>query len=552
LSYVGRTIRVIIVTLLFALAFTFNRVFRFTSGPRLLRWYFQTCDAAFVKIGQILAMRYDLLPAEYCDELSKLLDQLPPLPFNVIQSAVEQDLGRPIADSFEQVDPYPIGSASIAQVHRARLVTGEEVVVKVRRPGIVRAFHIDFANIRFLASVVDLLGVLGRIEVKKLAREMIYLTREELDFRREAQNIQIFHDLLAQDDIDHYAPRVYFDACGQAIITMEWLSGVGMGELIAAIQACDQAKLHDWAQRGITPKRTARLVMRSTLVQMFRHRMFHADPHVANLILLDGGTLGYVDYGMVGWLDERQWKQQFRLRQTIANEEYHAAYEAVLDILAPLPARDLSEFEMELKNLIRDWILASKNAYASTQEKSSGYFFLRLFQVVRRARLRIPFDVVRLFRTMAIADMVMLLVYPDIDWTPDLNAFIEEETRHQVEKLVQKQTSLSTIGQWVLALGSNPQKITDVLDWAYMQMETSRRVDPGHSSINRMLLSTLGLIRAALVIWVAAILVDSLFLAPYFPSVPLSGWSSQYNSVWLVIALLLIFVVILGRLRRQL
>jgi ubiquinone biosynthesis protein len=381
---------------------------------------------------------------------------------------------------------------------------------------------------------------------------MIHLTREELDFLREAQSIQIFHDLLAQDDIDHYAPLVYFDTCGQATITMEWLAGVGMGELITAIQSCDQPRLRQWAQRGITPKRTARLVMRSTLVQMFRHRMFHADPHIANLILLDGGTLGYVDYGMVGWLDERQWKQQFRLRQTIANEEYHAAYEAVLDILAPLPARDLSEFEVELKSLIRDWILASKSAYASTQEKSSGYFFLRLFQIVHRARLRIPFDVVRLFRTMAIADMVMLRVYPDIDWTPDLNAFIQEETLHQVEKLVQKQTSLTTIGQWVLAFGNNPQKVTEVLDWAYTQMETARRVDPSNSGVNQMLLSTLWFIRAALIVWVVAILVDSLVLVPYFPSAPLSGWSSQYNSVWLVIALLLIFAFIVGRLRRQL
>jgi ubiquinone biosynthesis protein len=550
--YVRRTLRLVFITLIFSIIFLLNWIFRFTSGPSLLRRYFQTCDAAFVKIGQILAMRYDLLPAEYCDELLKLLDSLPPLPSEVIVTLIEADLGRPLAACFQQFEVIPIGSASLAQVHRAQLHTRETVAVKVRRPGIQRQFQIDFANIRFFAWVIDQLGILGRIAVGKLAEEMIDLTREELDFRREARNIQMFHELMRQDDIDHYTPKVYFEYCGVATITMEYLSGVNMTEFMTAIYEKDQVKLDQWKERGITPKRSARLVMRSTLVQMFRHRQFHADPHIANLILMDGGTLGYVDFGMVGWMDERQWKQQFRLRQAVANEEIYAAYEAVLDILAPLPARDLSTFEVRLKSLIRDWILASKNPYATTLEKSSGYFFLQLFNLIRSARLRIPFDVVRLFRTMGIADIVMLRLSPELDWTPDLNEFIREETQYQLERLLRRQTDVTALETILIGLANSSQQILEIVDANSAEGVESRRRVKSDSGARLMWFSALGWLRVGTLIGIVAILADQWVLQRYFQASPWAGWSAPLGNVGLVVIGLLVVVLLLGRWRGRL
>jgi ubiquinone biosynthesis protein len=549
--YVRRTLRLVFITLIFSIIFLLNWIFRFTSGPSLLRRYFQTCDAAFVKIGQILAMRYDLLPAEYCDELLKLLDSLPPLPSEVIVTLIEADLGRPLAACFQQFEVIPIGSASLAQVHRAQLHTRETVAVKVRRPGIQRQFQIDFANIRFFAWVIDQLGILGRIAVGKLAEEMIDLTREELDFRREARNIQMFHELMTEDDIDHYTPKMYFEYCGAATITMEYLSGVNMTEFMTAIYEKDQVKLDEWKERGITPKRSARLVMRSTLVQMFRHRQFHADPHIANLILMDGGTLGYVDFGMVGWMDERQWKQQFRLRQAVANEEIYAAYEAVLDILAPLPARDLSTFEVRLKSLIRDWILASKNPYATTLEKSSGYFFLQLFSLIRSARLRIPFDVVRLFRTMGIADIVMLRLSPELDWTPDLNEFIREETQYQLERLLRRQTDVTALETMLIGLANSSQQILEIVDANSAEGVESRRRVKSDSGARPMWFSALGWLRAGTLIGIVAILADQWVLQRYFQASPWAGWSAPLGNVGLVVIALLVVVLLLGRWRNK-
>jgi ubiquinone biosynthesis protein len=131
--------------------------------------------------------------------------------------------------------------------------------------------------------------------------------REELDFRREARNIESMHKRMACDDIDHYAPKIYPSLCGERVITMEQINGVSVSEIIAALEADDQPALNAWAAAGVSPRRSARLLMRSVLEQTMRHRLFHADPHAANLILTEGGTLAWVDFGMLGSLDERLW-----------------------------------------------------------------------------------------------------------------------------------------------------------------------------------------------------------------------------------------------------
>jgi predicted unusual protein kinase regulating ubiquinone biosynthesis (AarF/ABC1/UbiB family) len=159
-----------------------------------------------------------------------------------------------------------------------------------------------------------------------------------------------------------------------------------------------------------------------------RHQIFHADPHPANLIVMSGGTLGWVDFGIVGWLDEETWQQQFRLRAAISSKRFGEAYERLLTILEPLPPVDLSEFELEAKTIMRDWTMASEFPCVGMETKSSGLFFMRLFAAVRAAGLSFPARVMRLYRAMIIADMVMLKLDPAIDWLHILRAFVTVET----------------------------------------------------------------------------------------------------------------------------
>jgi ubiquinone biosynthesis protein len=378
LVFVARSLRFLALTALLVPVFLFRRLGGPAAGPRVLRWYFQTLGATFVKLGQLLATRYDLLPAAYCAELATLLDSLPPEPLARIVAAVERDLGCPLAACFEDFERVPLASASVAQVHGARLRGGERVVVKVLRPGIEQHFRVDFFYFRLIAWFIHRLGVLPNVDLREIVRELRKLSSEETDFRREARNLREMHDRMACDDIDHYAPRVYPDYSTRAVLTMERIDGVPVTKLCAAVEAGDHAQLAAWAEAGITPHRTARVILRSLLEQTYHHRVFQVDPHAGNLFVTPGGTVAWVDFGLVGWLDERIWAQQLKLRMAIASGKLHSAYLCLIATLEPLPpGKDLSRFETEIKEYLRDWTLASRDPGAPIAEKSSGYFLLR-------------------------------------------------------------------------------------------------------------------------------------------------------------------------------
>ncbi|HVO41655.1 MAG TPA: AarF/UbiB family protein [Aggregatilineales bacterium] len=470
MRYIGHTLRVLGLSIIFAVGFLFRRLGPSDTGPRLLRWYLQTCGGAFIKVGQLLAMRYDLLPATYCDALTTLLDRLPAFPVAAIIQVLEADLQVTWTAHFQELDSQPLGSASVAQVHRAVLYDGTPVAVKVMRPGVERRFRIDFINIRLAARALDLVGLLGSIEAAELAEEFIRLTEQEFDFRREARYAQRLHELMSQDEVNHYAPRIYFELCGPHVITMELLEGVWLYELLAAVKNDDQARLLAWAELGIIPEQVGRLILRSVLTQCYRHRFFHADPHAGNLILLDGGTLGYIDFGLVGWLDERAWEQQFRLYENLANARLHAAYETILSTMEPLPVTNRSRFEMELKALLQDWILAINSNYATTSEKSSAFFFFRLFDIVRRSHLTIPSGIMRLNRALIISDAAILELAPQLHRLAFLREFFDNEARRLRNAAISDQFASETINRVLVEFMRSPYAAWSLLDWA------SRRV----------------------------------------------------------------------------
>jgi predicted unusual protein kinase regulating ubiquinone biosynthesis (AarF/ABC1/UbiB family) len=210
-------------------------------------------------------------------------------------------------------------------------------------------------------------------------------------------------------------------------MVMEMFRGVWAYELMDAVAAEDAERLERWRLQGITPRRAARLIFRSIMEQCYHHRVFHADPHAGNLIFLPGGTLAYIDFGMVGWLDERQWRQQYTLFQRIAEERLHAAYEAMLETLEPLRVQTLSSFETEFKGHLRDWMLAARNPRSTVDEKSTGRFLWRATNAIRTAGLRLPWSVMRLHRTTVTSDMLELKLDPTLDLVIEMRNFFRED-----------------------------------------------------------------------------------------------------------------------------
>jgi ubiquinone biosynthesis protein len=435
----ARLVWLTVLTAACALTFVAASLLARRRRPALVRWYFQTAGGFFVKVGQILAHRYDLLPVEYCDALSRLFDRLPAYPTEGIIRVIESSLGRPIGECFLDFDERPLSCASVAQVHAARAPSGDPVVVKVVRPGSEARFSIDLLFVRAISAALDFVGLGARLGVARLARELQRATQEEFDLSRELRNAQELATRLNESAPDHSVPKLYPELSSRAVLTMERVDGVPVIDLIAALDRNDTALLSRWAARGIEPERVARLVLESMLVQIIQHRVFHADPHAANLFVRVGGGLTFIDFGLIGHLDEEQWVVQWRLRAALASRRVHAAYEALASGFetsdgGPPP----EDFEQSVKATLFDWISASENEKASVVNKSAGKLLLAVLTTARRHDLRLPAGLVRLYKALIVSDMVVLKLHPGIDILGVVSGVISEQRRRQLEALTKE------------------------------------------------------------------------------------------------------------------
>jgi len=500
---VARLSRLFVLSLLVAPVLLVRNLFGPMAGPRVLRWYFEACGGGYVKVGQLLATRYDLLRIEYTEELGKLFDDLRPVPTPRITQEIERALGRPASDAFPVFEAQPIATASLAQVHGAVLADGDEVVVKVLKPGIGERVRIDLRFLQFSARVLDLLPVLRGLDVSGLIDELSRTTIDELDLGREAMYTAYLHELMAADPIAHYAPRAYRHLSGRTVLTLERIRGVTVREMLTATANGDSDALDAWAARGITPQRTAVILLRSVLEQTMRYRAFNADPHPSNLIVGDGGTLNWVDFGAVGWLDEREWDLQIRLRDAIAHERIHGAYLALLEGMEPLPYY-LGRFEQEFKRILSDYLIASRDPSAPLSQKSTGAFVLKTLATLRRNRLPMTSSTVQLYRTILIADMVMLGLYPAIDWRGHLRRFLRDLSTDLAQKAVQDPLTSPYTG---FRLARTPMALADTMEWVVRRLpDIGRQTLRTLSAGERLIPYTLRLLRRLVVLGIVAAL----------------------------------------------
>ena len=478
LRFVARGVRIGGLTTFFGLGFLISRWGREGAGPRCVRRYFETCGGIYIKVGQVLAMRYDLLPVAYCEELSRLLDRVAPEPVEEIVAAIEADLARPLAACYATFDPEPLASASIAQIHTATLHGGEAVVVKVIRPGLERTFRLDFAFLRLFARLFEGRLIFAHVDLPAAVEELVQLTREELDFRREARNLEEAHALMVGDGVGHRCPRIYPELCGRSVVTMERLEGLSVQHLLVAQEAGDPALLAQWRAAGIEPEQVAERILRSLLVQILRHRQFQADPHAANILVAPDGTIGWVDFGMVGWLDEKSWAEQWRLRLAMAAGQIDGAYRSLLATLEPTASGDLGRFEAEIKSYLRDWLAAARSASVTIVEKSAGTFFLRAFGAMRRAGLRVPLGTMRLYRTLIVADIVILKLAPALNFMPILREVLEDEKRRQAEDFLSRLADPSQWGGAIQEFLAGPRLALDLMGQAKRNLQGQPRREP--------------------------------------------------------------------------
>src|SRR3989344_8892500 len=249
--------------------------------PRRLRLAMENLSGAFIKLGQLLSLRADLIPKEYADEFSKLQDEVKPFKFEKVREIIESELKKPLSDIFLKFDSSPIAAASVGQVHKAMLNNGKIVAVKVQRPNIEKIFETDIALLYHLAVLLEKhYPELKDYNFMEIVKEFEEYTKNELDYLHEARNIDIFYNNFKNDKIK--IPKVYWNHTSKRVLTMEFIKGV---------------KITDVEKNR--PYYVKQLV-ESYLKQTMEYGVFHADPHPGNVFVTSEHSLALLDFGIVG------------------------------------------------------------------------------------------------------------------------------------------------------------------------------------------------------------------------------------------------------------
>jgi ubiquinone biosynthesis protein len=384
-----------------------------TRGRRL-REALETLGPIFVKFGQILSTRRDLLPLDIADELAKLQDQVPPFPSALAVAEIERSLGRSIQEVFSSFETQPVASASIAQVHLGRLHDGTEVAVKVLRPGVEAAIARDLALLETGAAFAERWWAEGRrLKPREVVAEFARHLDEELDLMREAANASQLGRNFAGSPL-LLVPAVYWDLCAQHVMVMERMRGTP----ISQVQAL--------REKGIDIPALAKAGVEIFFTQVFRDGFFHADMHPGNILVADDGRYIALDFGIMGALTEVDKNYLAQNFLAFFNRDYRRVAQAHLDAGWVPPGTRVDEFEAAIRAVCEP-IFAKP-----LREIYFGKLLLRLFQTSRRFNVEVQPQLVMLQKTLLNIEGLGRELDPDLDLWQTAKPFLERWMREQV------------------------------------------------------------------------------------------------------------------------
>lgn len=495
--------------------------------PARLRLAFEELGPAFIKLGQLLSLRPDLVPPEYAAELSLLQDQAAPIALSQIEGRVEAQLSRPIAELFLEFGAEPLAAASLAQVHRALLKDGTEVAVKVQRPGVRETIRADLAILEDLARLIaHYLPESEPFDPLGLAREFAKTLRRELDFVREGRNMELFRRNFA-DDPTVYIPRVFWELSSMEVLTMERIVGVK----ITDIEGLERA--------GLDRQRVALNGANAVLKQIFAHGFFHADPHPGNILVLENNVIAPLDFGMVGRLEEGLRLEVAELLWGIVRRDIDRVVRTLHKLGSLSEAVDLQALRVDLADLLDRY-------YGTSLERLNlGRLLNEAMALVREHRLRLPPGLVMMGKALVLAEGVGRLLDPGFEMLALAQPYLERLAFRR--KVMQRQ-----LRDWAAALEETqgllqelPGEVRSImgklqrgkLKAQFEHLGLDRLIRELDRSTNRL---AFALIVGALI--VGSSLVVQLDIGPKLWGLPLVGFLgfglAAILGLWLVLAIL--------------
>ncbi len=405
-----------------------------------LRRMFENAGASFLKLGQQLSLRADILPYAYCAELGKMLDRAPPFPSKEAIEMIERNLGKRLDEVFDIFDPEPIGSASLACVYQARLKSGELVAVKVRRPGIGPLIAADLRALDWLLDFAEMLTLVQPGLTRRFRQDIRTILFEEMNFRAEARYIDLFRR-RSRRRADVTAPRVYFQYCTEEVMVSEFVSGVWMWELIAAVDSNDQEFLAKVGRQGIEPKGLARKLIRTMHREVLEELFFHADPHPANIVIKPNNGICFIDFGAVGRFSTQTRKTWRELMHHMMNGDITRMVNCSISFTGPLPPVDVERLGREVEQIYADWLYAQKSRDAEWWERSTAQAWLRYIEVARKIGVPVSLETIQFFRATFLYDSIVTRLDKEIDLAREYKGYADEaagEARQRVKKGLKK------------------------------------------------------------------------------------------------------------------
>lgn len=391
------------------------------SAPVALRKLFERLGATYIKLGQFVASSPSLFPKEYVLEFQKCLDATEPLEWKVIKKVIEDDLG-PISKNFAYIDSKPLASASIAQVHAGKLKTGEDVVVKVQKPRIDESLKADLNFIYIASRVLEFLQPdFERTSLSAVAGDIRESMLEELDFQKEATNMEEFRTFLKLNDLTSQAtaPKVYRDLTTKKVLTMERLRGVSM------IDAESIAKITN------DPESTIVKALNVWTTSVMTMPWFHADVHSGNLLVLEDGKVGFIDFGMVGRVGEKTFKAVNELSAALAVADYEGMAKALLNMGATDQEVDTVKFGKDIESVmmklggiqpdvtVTEMMDGTVTGSIGFDDEEITNVLLEIVEVTENNGLKLPREFGLLVKQSLYFDRYLKILAPDLDVVGD-------------------------------------------------------------------------------------------------------------------------------------
>ncbi len=385
------------------------------GGPVGFRRRLQRMGPTFIKIGQVLALRPDLVPQAYCDELMHLLDRVPPFPWAEAREILREDLARDPSETFAWVNPKPVAAGSLAQVHRGELWDGTAVAIKIQRPNIRERVEADLEQAR------DLAGFLERVTFLASSRALMHELREwmneELDMERELANVTRLRELAAGSRIE-VIPRPYPHLSSKRILVLTYVDGVRMTDILGEVRSREDGRSPRAEARGVDLRELAENLFEATLRQIFSYQFFHADLHPGNLFALSRNRIGYVDFGLCAELDPLVRRQQLRYFQAVYAGRTDQIVKALSELLVPTAESDFEAFRRDATARTDKWVRErdAKPLNSANRRSPTGQWLIDLMRLARAHHMEVPPRTLSLYRALLTAESVANELHVSVDF----------------------------------------------------------------------------------------------------------------------------------------